>query len=143
MRKNFSQQYEFIYDIFCSVHASKDTRATLRGFCDFLGISLGKRQAWDERGQWPSAEDIEILHKKMGFSYHWLITGEGDPFDGEPPKPAAPPVPDQSDEIARLRAELDEANRLNRKLVTRLLIDGAGDKNGSTSTVGKTADGQR
>lgn len=77
----------------------------------------------------------------------WLYFGEGEMLKTDtPPAPVpmnAPPVPDQSDEIARLRAELDEERRLNRKLVTRLLIDGAGDKAGSASTVGKTTDGQR
>lgn len=79
--KNFSQAYKIIYDIFLNQYAQKNIKPTLRGFCDFLGISLGKRQAWDERGQWPSAEDLEILHEKMQFSYQWLITGKGDMFD--------------------------------------------------------------
>ena len=41
---------------------------------------------------------------------------------------------------AALEAELDEERRLNRQLVTRLLIDGAGDKGASTTTA-KSVDG--
>lgn len=127
----FKQHFEIIYKNFLDSTQSEKFGASYSGLARFLGMSVGKIQSWRELGKWPNTPDIAVLHEKMGFSYHWLITGEGDPFDGEPPKPAAPPVPDQSDEIARLRAELDEERRLNRQLVTRLLIDGVGDKEGS------------
>ena len=93
--KNFTKHYEFIYDIFLKKYALNNISPSLRGFCSFLGISLGKRQAWQERGQWPSAEDLETLHNKMGFSYRWLVTGEGEPYrdDITTPQQETPQAP--------------------------------------------------
>ena len=61
-----------VYKTFCSVAASKDMKATNKTFCDFLNISTGKLQKWS-KGQWPSAEDLETIHDKLGFSYSWLV----------------------------------------------------------------------
>lgn len=78
-KKIWSYQFNIVYDYYCSVAASKTCKPTNRGFCDFLNVSTGKLQKW-RHGQWPSAEDLEALHDKFGFSYRWLITGSGDPF---------------------------------------------------------------
>lgn len=136
--KVWLQQYKMVYNFFCSVALSKGFKPTLRGFCDCLSISMGKRQKWSQ-GQWPSAEDLETIHDKLGFSYRWLITGEGDPFEegGTLPGKAQEPaklslsraqarLQDLEKEKAALEAELRDANRLNRQLATRLLVEGAG-----------------
>ena len=58
-------------------------------------------QKWS-KGQWPSAEDLETIHDKLGFSYSWLVTGEGDPFE----ESFIPyPTPDDTAELMNLRHE--------------------------------------
>lgn len=85
--KSWHANYGIVYAHFCSLADSKGFKANVRSFCDFLEISAGKRQKWS-LGQWPSAEDLEKLHDKFGFSYRWLIKGEGDPFGEEEPRQA-------------------------------------------------------
>lgn len=109
-KRDWSEHYEMVYDIFCKNNYSKNIKPTIRGFCDFIGISLGKRQKW-EAGQWPSADDLLSLHKKMGFSYAWLVAGEGEPFDTPTQQiiqhtTLAPPKPelDMQQLLARLEA---------------------------------------
>ena len=141
-------------------------RPTIRGFCDFLDISAGKREKWS-KGQWPSAEDLEKLHDRLGFSYRWLITGEGDPFEEGGTLPEADlaqkaeearvlglenRVAELEQENADLRARLSssetkalesrvaELENLVRQVQTRLFIDGVGDKPAATN-IGKTASG--
>ena len=56
----------------------------------FLGVSQGKTQHW-EKGQWPKADDIELLAEKLGFEYRWLVTGKGPTLRADiAPEPAAP-----------------------------------------------------
>ncbi|CAK7034951.1 MAG: hypothetical protein DELT_00522 [Desulfovibrio sp.] len=86
---------------------------TEKGMKFFLGLSDGKCSAW-KGGQWPSAEDLDMLAREFGFSYSWLVTGEGDPFGDDAPQ-IAPLVKDarqdvradQSVRIAELEAELE------------------------------------
>lgn len=104
-KRNWSEKYEIVYKNFCKINYLKEKTPTIRGFCNFLGISLGKRQKW-ELGQWPSADDLHTLHEKMGFTYQWLITGEGEPFD-TPAIQAALPAQQEIDVqtlLARLEA---------------------------------------
>ena len=66
------------------------------------------------------------MHDKLGFSYCWLITGEGEPYgEGEPQGRRVSPdqmTPDEKDRrIAELEEELREERRLNRRLMERLL----------------------
>ncbi len=101
LKKDWSYKCEMVYKTFCSVAASKDMKATNKTFCDFLNISTGKLQKWS-KGQWPSAEDLETIHDKLGFSYSWLVTGEGDPFE----ESFIPyPTPDDTAELMNLRHE--------------------------------------
>lgn len=99
------------------------------------------------------------MHKTLGFSYRWLVTGEGEPFDdrsalGEAnPSEADVRIRELERENAELRARLkdetehDLRTRLGelettvKQLQTRLLIDGVGDK-GVATGIGKAADGQ-
>ncbi len=77
MSRDFSQLFEIIRNKFIQGQAGKPI--TMKAFAQFLGHEHdGKINAW-RKGQWPSAEDIAILHDKLGFNYRWLLTGEGTP----------------------------------------------------------------
>lgn len=90
---------------------------------------------------WPWLGKICELYPQI--RREWLWWGEGDMLQSAPQASTqAPPPPDLTAELERLRKELEESNRLNRQLVTKLLIDGAGDKDGQTTT-GKTANGAK
>ena len=80
-------------------------KANISGFCHFLNISAGKRQKWS-MGQWPSAEDLAVIHDKLGFSYRWLVTGEGNPLDDVEETVSAT---QQSDDIHLLQHQLKAA----------------------------------
>lgn len=160
VNKAWHVEYELVFNHFCSVAESMGYKPTIRGFCDFLEISAGKRHKWS-LGQWPSAEDLEKLHDRLGFSYRWLITGEGDPFeeDGSLPEEGARvhalearlqeleqenaglKAKLTSSEVGELRGRLADLESTVRQLQTRLLIDGVGDKNAATG-IDKAAGGQ-
>lgn len=82
-KRNWAKNYQIVYSYYRTRNQAKKLKLSHRSFCEFLGISLGKREKW-QKGQWPSAEDLNSLHNKLGFSYRWLITGEGDPFEEVP-----------------------------------------------------------
>ena len=132
---DFSHQFDIIYKTFAARALANNEPTSKLAFARFMEASQGRIQSW-ERGQFPRPDDLQRLHEKLGFSYHWLMTGEGDPFGS----PANTETATLLDRIAALEAELHEANRLNRKLTARLLIDGVGD-NGAASSTGKASDG--
>ena len=99
--KSWSEQCKIVYNFFCFHAIEKSKKPTNRGFCDFLGITTGKLQNWS-KGQWPSAEDLETIHDMLGFSYRWLVTGNGEPFE------EAPATPDDAGELANLRHEVGD-----------------------------------
>ena len=75
------EHFEFVYKIFLGSSHSIKFGQTYKGFAAFLGMSNGKIQKWRELRQWPKAHDLKILHEKLGFTYGWLVTGEGAPFE--------------------------------------------------------------
>ena len=92
--KNFSQQFEMIYEKYCSLAAANGVHGrniNKLEMARFLGVSQGKMQAW-QRGQWPHAEDLATIAERLGFPYRWLVTGEGDPEGADAPTPGAAPV---------------------------------------------------
>lgn len=114
--ENFIQRFEIIYNFFCK-KAEEDGRQTSKlALARLLGISQGKMQKW-EKGQVPASIDIKIIHEKLGFSYSWLITGEGPQFEEAPGGNVAA----LKARIAELEGELAEADRINRKLTAKLL----------------------
>ncbi len=48
----------------------------------FLGVTPKKWRAW-EKGQRPSAGDLEIIGRVLGLQPQWLLFGEGTPFTPE------------------------------------------------------------
>lgn len=127
---SFKQRFEIIYDYFYK-NAGADGRQTSKlALSRLLGISQGKMQNW-EKGQMPAAADIKTIHDKLGFSYDWLITGQGPQFENS--VQADPAVVQElkdkltatENKLAATENELTEANRLNRHLTAKLLV-GAG-----------------
>ena len=116
MNQNFSHLYEVMCNLFYATpHAATFGRTKL-GLARFLGMSQGKTQSW-EKGQWPKAEDLRVLHQKMGFSYRWLVTGEGDPFDDEL-QPYLPESASESEPLTDKRTEaLERENTQLRELL--------------------------
>ena len=114
--KNFTQYFEIIYKNFKLKAASLGTKATNRGFCELLSVTRGKLQKW-KLGQWPSAEDIAAIHDNLGFSYEWLLTGEGDMFTSSAPSVSAESSTPAEQELRRENKELrDERDRLRDKV---------------------------
>lgn len=77
---NFSSRFEIIYKNFYDWGVSNGFKPSKLAFSRYIGISQGAMQKW-EKGQLPSASHIKIIHDKLGFSYDWLITGQGEMFD--------------------------------------------------------------
>lgn len=71
--------------------------------------------------------DSTLLHMVAGIS---------------PEQDATEKVRELEQRITEMQSVLEEERRLNRQLVTKLLVDGAGDKDGQTN-IGKTADGAK
>lgn len=106
MKKDFSYLFEIIYNNFKKSPLVSEFGTAKLSLAKALGVSQGKMQYW-EKGNWPSAEDLEVLHKKMGFSYRWLITGEGEPFDETSPS-GAPAIGTRVEELERQKADLTQ-----------------------------------
>ena len=115
LMKNFTQSFEIIYKKYCEVALANtdDSRHISKiGMARFFNISQGKMIAW-EKGQWPMPADLEIIAKRLGFGYKWLVTGEGDPFsDGEQPTQQAehPQQAACTTDTANALAELQREN---------------------------------
>ena len=79
MKDNY---FEILYNVFSSRISKEVGGSSISSFTDYLGVSRGKVDAW-KKGQHPKAEDLRLLHDKLGIAYRWLVTGEGDPFEEE------------------------------------------------------------
>lgn len=77
----------------------------------------------------------EILNIFPDVNRDWLFFEEGEPFSETKADEG-----DLATKIAQLQGELDAERVLNRQLMTRILIDGVGDK-GAVTSIGKAADG--
>ena len=133
--ENFSQRFEIIYQKFAADAKAAGRQSSKLAFARFMGISQGRMQKW-EKGQIPRPTDLLAIHEQLGFSYRWLITGEGDQFDES--SPALNSDAKLARKIEQLEAELAEERALNRKLTTRLLVEG-GDETKGSDDVAKAA----
>lgn len=128
---DFSQRFEIIYKRFFELAAAENLPNSKIDLARMLGISQGRLQHW-ERGQIPRPDDLIKIHNTLGFSYSWMLTGDGDPLS-ESASAGADALKGHADssaeiaklknEVAMLRDELAEADRINRKLTARLLIN--------------------
>lgn len=132
---DFSKRFDIIYKNFVA-RASGGEATSKLAFSRFLNISQGRMQSW-EKGQVPRPDDLEIINEKLGFDIGWMVSGKGEPFGTG----SSARERELEAEVERLKSELAEADRVNRQLSARLLIDGVGDKNAATG-IDKAADGQ-
>ena len=84
----------------------------------------------------------DILKAYPTVSRDWLLFGEGEMLAGESLEASAENVTALQKKVEELEQELREADRLNRTLMTRLLIDGEGDKH-DVPGIGEAVNGQR
>lgn len=83
---NWAQQFQIIKEIASKKIATAGGRFSLAQLDRLLGITPGKSRHWD-KGQRPSADDLELLARKLGLSPRWLLLREGEP-EGETSIPA-------------------------------------------------------
>lgn len=89
----WAQQYEIIRDKITAALATQGRKFSLQNAADLLGVGIGKVRAW-ERGQRPSADDLETIGRQFGFCAQWLLFREGKPYgEADRPIPAASPRP--------------------------------------------------
>lgn len=104
----FSDRFEIIYQKYATWGEKNGFKPSKLAFSRFLGVFQTSMQRW-EKGKIPNPKELKTIHEKLGFSYDWLISGEGEMFDE-----TAAILAEKDAEIARLR--------------TMLLVDGVGDK---------------
>ena len=132
---DFSQRFVIVYKKFMELAASKGEPTSKLALSRFLNVSQGCMQNW-ERGKIPQPDDLIAMHEKLGFSFDWLLTGKGEPSEENRDVDIA----GLQAEIEALRRELAQADRINRQLTARLLLDGVGDKGAAINT-DKAAEG--
>lgn len=132
---NFTERFEIVYQKFATEAKAAGRQFSKLAFSRFMDVSQGRMQHW-EKGQIPRPDDLLSMHDKLGFALRWLITGEGERFDES--SPALNSDAKLAQKIEQLEAELAEERALNRKLTTRLLVDG-GDETKDTGDVAKAA----
>ena len=116
--KDFLQHFEIIYKKFVEQASAAGRQTSELAFARFLGANRGSMQAW-KKGRIPNSRDLLAMHDKLGFAMRWLITGEGDPYGEDKGEGVAA----LQAEIASLKEELAQADRLNRQLAARLLLE--------------------
>lgn len=143
--EDFRQRFEFIYKNFFQAASQKGEKASKLALAKLLGISQGRLQNW-ESGKIPQPEDLRKLHELFGFSYCWLVTGEGEPFEMQPHGADSWRIEELEKEVFALKnqvsmmeAELREERSLNRQLTTRLLIEGDSNEKSVAATAARAA----
>lgn len=84
--ENFSERFEIVYKKYYEWGLDNGFKPSKLAFSRFVGVSQATMQRW-EKGQIPAAKDIKTIHDKLGFSYDWLIAGEGEMFGSEVSSP--------------------------------------------------------
>lgn len=73
------QQFEIIKDIASKKIAQAGGSFSLAQLDRLLGVSQGKSRKW-ANGQRPSADDLELIARKLEIPAKWLLLNEGDPY---------------------------------------------------------------
>lgn len=113
--ENFKDRFAIIYKRYYEWGIQNGFKPSKLGLSRFLNVPQGTMQNWEYKGKIPSGKDLKTIHDKLGFSYDWLISGEGEMLDQ-----AAEKLASQEAEIAKLK--------------TLILVDGVGDSGGLTNT---------
>lgn len=133
---DFKQRFEIIYKKYAGWGIQNGFKPSKLSFSRFLGVPQGTMQGWEYRGSLPTGKDLKTIHDKLGFSYDWLITGEGEMFDTKDRELAA-----KDEELAAKDRLMEEKDAEIARLTNMIFVDGAGDKHGSEN-IGKAAAGQ-
>lgn len=118
---SISQRLEIIYEAYRKFGEKNGFTASQSALARYLGVPQPTWARWLGKGQLPSPPALKTIHDKLGFSYDWLISGEGEMYDE-----TAERMAEQSREIQRLQA---------------IILAGAADKKASPDT-GEAAGGQ-
>lgn len=119
MGNNFSERFKIVFKKYAEMVEKMGSRPSESGLARFLEVSQTTLQRW-KNYQLPDPESLKAIHDKLGFSYDWLITGEGEMFDQ-----MSSLLAEKDAEIARLR--------------TMLLGEGVGDKAAATAITARAA----
>ena len=102
---DFSQRFEIIYQKFAEFGIQNGFKPSKLAFSRYLGVTQGAMQKW-ERGTIPSAKVVKTIHDKLGFSFNWRISGEGEMMDTAAERLAA-----LEDEVSSLKRQVAEASQ--------------------------------
>ena len=118
---NFSQQFVIIYDYFKSKAEESQKPSSKLDLARLLGVSQGQMQNW-EKGQRPNALACLAIHKKLGFEFEWLVTGQGPVHmddGGDYQKPIMPSLERENAALRELLASKDEIIALQKQLLAQ------------------------
>lgn len=112
---------------------------SLAKIAEIIGVYPQKFNQWlNEKSQKNLWEHLpKILDAMPDVRGEWLYMGQEPAFKNggtAEDLPTRNEMQALKDENERLKAELAEADRINRKLTARMLIDGVGDKDASHNT---------
>lgn len=119
--RNFSQQFVIIYDYFKSNAEESQKPSSKLDLARLLGVSQGQMQNW-EKGQRPNALACLAIHKKLGFEFEWLVTGQGPVHKddgGGYQKPIMPSLERENAALRELLASKDEIIALQKQLLAQ------------------------
>ena len=126
-------------------YMAKAKKIPLSKVAAYIGVSQQNFNQWfkpkSQRRLWEHLP--KILELFPDVRPEWLYMGQEPAFhDGTQaePAPTLAEVEALKTRVSELEAELREADRLNRQLTAKMLIDGVGDKDVATS-IGKASEG--
>lgn len=125
---------------------AQDRGVSQAKLAEIVGVYPQKFSQWlNEKSQKNLWEHLpKILDAFPDIRPEWLYYDDGpmlrDAADAQPNLDLEQQLVEARAKIAALEAELREADRLNRKLTARLLVDGVGDNADATAT-GKASEG--
>jgi phage repressor protein C with HTH and peptisase S24 domain len=103
----WAEQFEIIKEKAWEILAKRKKTPSLAQLDELLEITRGKSRAWD-KGQRPSADDLEKIARVLGFAPSWLLLREGAPFAKEqtPTRDKKHPETELGKQLAEIEAAL-------------------------------------